>query len=141
MSKKESDVLYIKAWEKICDYIKKEYDGVFPEGVRIDGPHDPYYWFALVVDAKGEACMFFGSHSNDTSPSEIYFRSDECRFMKHNVYECDYEDCSIMRAKSGVICHSVTACRVCDVVDHWSYFKSQLSIANDKWNSLRNFEA
>lgn len=70
MTKEEKNKVLENAWKKICEYVRDNFNDVFPEGFKTRWSHDVYYWIEFVVSPQGEARIYRGTH--DTSyPSEV----------------------------------------------------------------------
>lgn len=60
LNKRETAIL--SAWNKISEYVKENYTGVFTNGVFFEWKHEVYYKIAFGVTKDGVAYIAKGSH-------------------------------------------------------------------------------
>ena len=107
----------ISAWNKISEYVRKEYAGVFQNGLRFRWKHDVYGWTEFGVTPKGDAFIATGMHGAGENYTEYYYRPD-----KSKTYE---------PKRIGV---------TSEVVEDWQKIKKILEKRAEKEKALYDFQ-
>lgn len=128
----------LNAWSKICQWTKKNCAGKFPKGKRFYAPHNPYVWFALVINSEGEARIYRGNHSSD-KPSYVLTEFNVYGVSFNNgLYGNDHKEEDFQCAsKFGV---NIIFDELEDVIRMWETFKNKI-LSEVKWSdSISTFE-
>lgn len=113
----EREKAILNAWNKISEYVKENYTGVFENGVFFEWKHEVYYKIAFGVTEDGVAYIARGSHG--WNYDEYSFHPDKKRpYFKNGV---------IRDAK--------------EVIDDWQKIKSILESKATEEKNLYNFTA
>ncbi len=107
----------ISAWNKISEYVRKEYAGVFQNGLHFRWKHEVYGWTEFGVTPKGDAFIATGSHGAGEQYTDYYYHPDKSK---------TYEPKRI----------SVTS----EVVEDWQKIKKILEEKAKKEKALYNFQ-
>lgn len=140
MTNDEKNKILENAWKKICEYTVKNYKGKFPEGFRVRGEHNPYYWIEFVVTDTGEARIYRGAH-HSSDPSEIITARDS-----YNVYDGTHTSAVIneeeiaYRSSTRKNDNRNRTCRNIElIIGQWSRIREQIDNEIRRYNHIINF--
>ena len=137
MTKKESDELYLKSWDKISHWLKV--NTAFPTPKRFRHFSTAHVWEDIVVTPDGESFLVNGDWSNTVKPDEVIHRRDmftccwDVRISKDFLK--DLEEQASYHHDIAIAYESIT-----NVVDNWQYVRVDIEREIDKQNRLARFE-
>lgn len=106
----------MNAWERIQEYVKENYDGVFECDIEFEWKHEVYGWKRFGVTKNGAAYIVTGSHGTLSLNDWFYHPTNNKTFERKRL--------------------SVTE----DVVNDWTIIKDKLEKLAERENNLYNFK-
>lgn len=136
MTEQDKKINLMNAWKKICLWTKENCAGKFPEGIRFNAPHNPYIWYALVINANGEARIYRGDHSSE-SPNYVLTEFGVYGFFKSLSGNNHMEE-DLIQAKD-YNCNVIYG-ELEEIVRSWPSFKAEIMREIAWSDSIESFE-